>query len=340
METEKNGMHNDQGHRLGGPLGRRAAIALTLAAPAAAIAQGSSPEGPLKIIVPYPPGGPADLIVRLVGRIMGERLGQTVVTDNRSGASGVLGLEALVRSRPDGQTLCLTSIGALTLQPYTVARLPYDPAKDVQLISMATSVPQVLAVSRRIQARNVMELVEYGKANPGKLTFGSAGNGGLTHLAGELFGLRAGIELTHVPYRGAAPAVSDLIAGQIDMVTLDLPPVLPAIGQNGVRALAMFSGERSPSLPEVPSMAEAGLPGATSENFYVLVAPNGTPPERVAAVRAALLAALEDATVRKALIDQSVLPVGSTTEAFAEQVRRDREKWSDVVGRLGRERFQ
>ncbi|WP_426955840.1 Bug family tripartite tricarboxylate transporter substrate binding protein [Muricoccus radiodurans] len=324
----------------GSGLGRRAALGLTLAAPVIARAQGTAPDGPIRLIVPYPPGGPADLFARLIARPMSERLGQPVVADNRTGASGILGLEAMARARPDGQTLCLTSIGALVLQPYTVARLPYDVGRDVLGVANAVGVQQVLAVGRKLPVSSVAELVDHAKRNPGKVSFGSAGVGGLTHLAGELFGLRAGIDITHVPYRGAAPAVNDLVAGQLDMVTLDLPGVLPTVGQNGVRALAVLTRERSVALPDVPTIVEAGLPGAVNENSYPLLAPAGTPPDRVERIRTALNAALAEESVRKTLLEQGAVPLGGSGEALAEIVRRESAKWAEVVRTLGRERFE
>ena len=307
-----------------------AALLICWAAPRSTRAQGS-PDQPLRLIVPFAAGGPADTIARLVGRVMGERLGQPVVVDSRSGAGGVVGVEAAARSRPDGRTVVLASTGALVALPHMMPRMPYDPLRDLAPVSLVLTVPHLLVVGPHLRAGTVQELVELARRQPGKLSFGSAGNGSSPHLAGELFRLRAGLDLVHVPYRGAAPAVTDLLSGQIDLMLADLPVLLPHARAGALKALAVATPARAAALPEVPTMAEAGLSGVESGTWYGLLAPAGTPPDRIGALRGALVAALDDAETRRALLDQGGTPVGNTPDEFAAFLRAETAKWGDVI---------
>jgi tripartite-type tricarboxylate transporter receptor subunit TctC len=312
---------------------RRAAGALLLScwvAPQSGRAQGS-PDQPLRLIVPFAAGGPADTIARLVGRVMGERLGQPVVVDSRSGAGGVVGVEAAARSRPDGRTVVLASTGALVALPHMMPRMPYDPLRDLAPVSLVLTVPHLLVVGPHLRAATVQELVELARRQPGKLSFGSAGNGSSPHLAGELFRLRAGLDLVHVPYRGAAPAVTDLLSGQIDLMLADLPVLLPHARAGAVKALAVAAPAREVALPGGPTMAEAEISGVESGTWYGLLAPAGTPPDRIGALRGALVAALDDAETRRALLDQGGTPVGNTPDEFAAFLRAETAKWGDVI---------
>jgi tripartite-type tricarboxylate transporter receptor subunit TctC len=308
-----------------------ALLACALGQRGEARAQASPPDQPVRLIVPFAAGGPADTIARLVGRVMGERLGQPVVVDSRSGAGGVVGVEAAARSRPDGRTVVLASTGALVALPHMMPRMPYDPLRDLSPVSLVVAVPHLLVVGPRVPARTVAELVALARRQPGKLTFGSAGNGSSPHLAGELFRLRAGLDLVHVPYRGAAPAVTDLLAGQIDMMVADLPVLLPHVRGGAVKALAIAAPARSDALPELPTMAEAGLAGVESGTWYGLLAPVGTPPDRIGTLHGALLAALEDAETRRALMEQGGTLVGNTPEAFTAFLREETAKWGEVI---------
>jgi tripartite-type tricarboxylate transporter receptor subunit TctC len=210
-------------------------------------------------------------------------------------------------------------------------RMPYDPLRDLAPVSLVAAVPHLLVVGPRVPARTVAELLAVARRQPGKLTFGSAGNGSSPHLTGELFRLRAGLDLVHVPYRGAAPAVTDLLAGQIDMMVADLPVLLPHARGGAVKALSIAAAERSAALPEVPTAAEAGLPGAESGTWYGLLAPAGTSPERIRTLRQAVVAALEDAETRRALLKQGGNLVGNTPEEFAAFLRDETAKWGAVV---------
>ncbi|WP_431268022.1 Bug family tripartite tricarboxylate transporter substrate binding protein [Dankookia sp. P2] len=262
-------------------LTRRAAVATLLASGAgirAAGAQAAYPDQPVRMIVPFAPGGPGDTVARLIGRVMGDRLGKPVVVENRSGGGGVIGVEAAARSRPDGHTVVLASTGALAILPHLMPRMPYDPLRDLAPVSLVLAVPQVIVVGKSLRVRTLQDLVAEAKKRPGQITYGSAGNGTTTHLAAELFRLRAGIELVHVPYRGAAPAMADLLAGQVDMLLPDVPVVLPHVRDGAVVALGVAARERNAALPEVPTIAEGGVPGVESGTWYGLLAPASTPP--------------------------------------------------------------
>jgi tripartite-type tricarboxylate transporter receptor subunit TctC len=316
-------------------LTRRAAVGAALLACCAGArtgrAQGAGPAQPLRLIVPFAAGGPADAVARLVGRVMGERLGQPVVVDSRSGAGGVVGVEAAARSRPDGQTVVLASTGALVALPHMMPRMPYDPARDLAPVSLVLTVPHLLVVGPHVPAQTLQELLALARRRPGQLTYGSAGNGSTPHLAGELFRLRAGLDLVHVPYRGAAPAVTDLLAGQIDMILADVPVLLPHIRGGALRALAIAAPGRSAALPEVPAMGEAGLPDVVSGTWYGLLAPAGTPPDRIGALRQSLVAALADAETRRALLEQGGTLVGGTPDEFAAFLREETARWGEVI---------
>ncbi|MBO1076856.1 Bug family tripartite tricarboxylate transporter substrate binding protein [Roseomonas marmotae] len=311
-----------------------ALLAAGCAAPlwsSAARAQGSFPDQPVKMIVPFAPGGPADIIARIIGQVMGTKLGQPVVVDSRSGAGGAVGVEAAARSRPDGLTTVLASTGALVVLPHLMPRMAYDAQKDLAPITHVLSVPQILVVKKGRGMASVADVVAQARQQPGKLTFGSAGNGSSLHLAGELFKLKAGIDITHVPYRGAAPAVTDLLAGTIDMILADVPVVLPHIRSGEVLALGVTAEQRAPILPEVPTMAEAGAPGVVSQTWYALFAPAGTPADRIAKLHDAAAAALQDNDVRRSLADQGGQVVGSAPEQLAAFMVSENKKWGELV---------
>jgi tripartite-type tricarboxylate transporter receptor subunit TctC len=311
---------------------RREIAALLAGGLAAGRAQAQDfPTQPVRLIVPFAAGGPADAIARLLGRVMGQRLGQPIVVESRSGAGGVVGVEAVARSRPDGHTLVLASTGAIAILPHLMPRMPYDPLRDLAPVGQVLSVPQVMVVGRALPVTTLAEFLAEARRRPRQITYGSAGNGSTLQMAAELLRLRAGIELTHVPYRGAAPAVTDLLAGQIDMMMGDIPVLLPQIRSNAVRALGVTARERSAALPEVPTIAEAGVDGVFSDTWYGLLAPAGTPPSRIALLQRAMVAALEDGETRRALLDQGGALVGSTPEAFAELLRTETAKWGEVV---------
>jgi tripartite-type tricarboxylate transporter receptor subunit TctC len=308
-----------------------AALALpTVLTPATAVAQ-TYPDRPVRLIVPFPPGGPVDTAARILAAALAEPLRQTVVVDNRSGAGGVIGTDAVAKAAPDGYTLGFSSTGAVAINVTLLPNTPYDPRRDFAPVSVVAAVPSLLAVNPSVQARNVQELVALARRKRGSLNFGSAGPGGTPHLAAELSKLRAGIDIAHVPYRGAAPAVTALLAGEVDLVFLDVPVLLPHVQDNRLRPLAVTSRERSPALPDVPIFAEAGVNGMEVENWYAVLAPAGTPPDRVRALHAAITTAMARPEVRRQFTDQGARIVGSTPEESTGFIRDEVAKWAEVV---------
>jgi len=315
-------------------LTRRQGLGLLVTAPAlpvAAAAQTVFPDQPVRMIIPFAAGGPADVIARILGAPMGARLRQPVVVDSRSGAGGMVGVEAAARARPDGLTTVLASTGALVVLPQIMPRMAYDVARDLAPVTHVLSVPQILAVSPRLGVRTVAELVARAKAQPGRLTYASAGNGSSLHLAGELFRLRTDIDIIHVPYRGAAPAVTDLLAGTVDMILADVPVLLPHVRAGTLPALAVTARARLPILPDLPTTEEAGARDVVSETWYALFAPAGTPPDRIATLHDAAAAALRDEAVRRSLTEQGGIIAGGTPEELAAFVRSETAKWGEII---------
>ncbi|WP_431284122.1 Bug family tripartite tricarboxylate transporter substrate binding protein [Humitalea sp. 24SJ18S-53] len=313
---------------------RLALAAAAVAAASPAMAQ-AYPDQPIRLIIPFAPGGPADLIARLIGARMGEKLGRPMVVESRSGAGGTIGVDAAAKARPDGYTLVLASTGAMAILPHMMPSMPYDPLRDLTPIGLVLAVPQVLAIAPGLPVNNVAELVALAKARPGTLAYGSAGTGSSLHLAGELFRLRAGIDITHVPYRGAAPAVTDLLAGRIQMLLADVPILLPQVRGGTLRALAVTGRERSDVLPDLPTMAEAGVAGVVSETWYGLLGPAGIPADRVAILQTALAATLREPATREALAAQGGRIADMDAAGFAAFIRADHTQWGEIVRTAG-----
>ena len=298
--------------------------------PAAAWAQGF-PSKPIKLIVPFPAGGPADLFARALGGGMSAELGQQVVIENRAGASGLTGVDALAKSAPDGYTIGLNSAAALSAIPFMVSKMPFDWQKDLALLTLVVRVPEVLVVHPSLGVSTLPELIAYARANPGKINYGSAGVGTFTHLAVELLKAAVGIELAHVPYRGAAPAVNDLLGGHVQLAVLDTPVLLPHIRSGAVKALAVTSARRSQALPEVPTTAEAGLASVNSDNWYGLSAPAGVAPDILDKLHNAATAALRSDAIKQQLASQDAVPSPVTPAEFAAFVKAEQAKWRPVV---------
>jgi tripartite-type tricarboxylate transporter receptor subunit TctC len=301
--------------------------------PAAAMAQ-DFPTKPIKLIVPFPPGGPNDIIARVVGQRMSELTRQPVVIDNRGGQAGVLGTDAVAKSNPDGYTIGIVSASALAISP-TMEKVAYDVRKDFAPITLVVTVPEMLVVAGNVPANNMDELVSLAKAQPGKLNFASAGVGGLPHLAGELFKLTAKIDIVHVPYRGATPAINDLLGQQVQMTFLDLPAILPHIKAGTLRGIALGAPERAPTAPDVPTTAEVGMPDLLIENWYGMIAPGGTPEKIVATLNRLANEAMADAGVKQKLADQGLTVAGDTPEQFREFIDAETRKWADVIKSAG-----
>src|SRR6201997_2386366 len=253
-------------------LGGIVVASLCLALPAWAADE--FPSKPIRMIVPFPPGGPNDIIARVVGLRMSEIAKQPVVIDNRGGQAGVLGTDVVAKANPDGYTIAITSQSSVAISP-TMEKIAYDPQKDLAPVTLVAAVPEMLVVATSVPAKNMDELVALAKAQPGKLNFASAGSGGLPHLAGELFKLTAKIDIVHVPYRGAAPAINDLLGQQVQMTFLDLPVILPHIKAGSLKPIALGSPVRAPTAPDVPTTAEVGMPDLLIENWYGMIAPGG-----------------------------------------------------------------
>jgi tripartite-type tricarboxylate transporter receptor subunit TctC len=302
--------------------------------PLAAFAQ-SFPSKPIKLIVPFPAGGPNDIIGRAVGQRMSEILKQPVLIDNRGGAGGVVGTDAVAKAAPDGYTIAISSAGALAISASVVGKMPYVTLRDFKPITLVAKVPEMLVVATSVPANNLAELVALAKAQPGKLNFASTGPGSMPHLAGELFRLAAKIDVVHVPYRGAAPAMNDLLGQQVQMVFLDLPILLPQVRAGKVKPIAIGAKTRAASLPDVPTTGEGGYPQIEAENWYGMVAPAATPKEVVDILHKAAVAAINDPGVKEKLGKLGLTLVGNTPDEFAAYVKSETEKWGNVVKAAG-----
>jgi len=292
------------------------------------------PARQIRLIVPFPAGGPNDIIARVIGQRMSEIAKQTVIIDNRGGQGGVLGTEALAKATPDGYTIAISSAGALAISP-TMERVAYDPLKDLQAVTLVAKVPEMLVVATDVPARNMAELVALAKAQPGKLNFASSGPGSLPHLAGELLKLTAKIDIVHVPYRGAAPAMNDLLGQQVQMVFLDLPILLPQIKSGGLRAIAIGAPERAPTAMEVPTTTEVGMPDLQTENWYGMVAPPGTPAPIVAVLNRIATEAMQDPAVKEKLAIQGATLIGDSPEHFHAFMESEIARWAKVIKDAG-----
>lgn len=318
-------------------LNRRTALAL-LATPALAgqaAAQAAFPDQPIRMFVPFAAGGPADIIARVVGRAMGERLGKPVVVEARPGAGGLIGVDAAAKARPDGYTLVMASSGAIVIIPHMRSNMPYDPLRDLTPITQVLAVPQIISVPPSLGVKNLGELVAMAKARPGQLSFGSAGIGSSLHMAGELLKMRAGIDILHVPYGGAAPAVTDLLAGRIQILAADVPALIGQVRAGALPALAVTAQERLAILPDVPTAIEAGIPGMVSETWYGIFGPAGIPQDRVGVLVNAARDSLRDAEVRRVLMEQGGRVIGSTPEQFSAFIRETNATWAEVVRATG-----
>lgn len=304
-------------------------------AAAGAAAQPAShpyPSKPIRMISPYAPGGGSDTLARVLGQKLSESIGQSVVVDNRPGAAGSLGAELVAKSTPDGYTLLVTPSAVLTINPHIHGpKLRYDTFRDFAHITAATNSPYYLVVHPRIPAANVRELIVYAKANPGKMNYSSSGNGSSTHLAGVLFNNLAGVDILHVPYKGAAPAIIDLLAGNIVMRFSSVVPVLPHVRSGKLRGLAISSAKRYGPLPDTPTISESGLPGYVVESFYVISAPAGTPRAVIAKLNRDIVARLKEPETAARMVADGAEVIGSTPEEVTRSLREDFARWAKPV---------
>src|SRR5262249_7436605 len=316
-----------------GMLGRLAAALMLALLPSLAVAE-DFPAKPIRLIVPFPPGGPNDIIARVVGQRMSELVRQPIIIDNRGGQAGVLGTDPGATTHPDRYTIGIVSASALAISP-TMEKVAYDVARDFAPVTLVATVPEMLVVASNVPARNMDELVALAKAQPGKLNFASAGTGGLPHLAGELFKLTAKIDIIHVPYRGAAPAINDLLGQQVQMTFLDLPVILPQIKAGRLRPIALGAKARSALAPDVPTTAEVGMPDLLILNWYGMVAPAKTPPEIIARLNSITHEAMADPSVQQKLADQGLTLVPDTPDEFRAYIVSETQKWAKVMKDAG-----
>jgi tripartite-type tricarboxylate transporter receptor subunit TctC len=308
-------------------------LGLVLAAPPVKAAE--YPARPIRLIVPYAAGGPTDVLGRLVGDYLGRDLKQTVVIENKAGAQGAIGAEAAARSEPDGYTLFFTAASLFVLNPQLYKKLPYDPAKDFRMLAVITDLPVLMEVHPSVPAKTVAEFVAYAKQNPGKLNFGSAGTGGTTHLAGEMFKQMAGVDMVHVAYKGAGPALQDLLSGNIQLMFDTLGTALPPVKGGLLRPLAVSSAQRIAELPDTPTMAESGYPDYAVSVWYGIAAPSKVPDDVVQKLKASLDRALSDDVFRTALDKAGFKPLRPKSLAEIDKfIATDYARWAGVIKAL------
>lgn len=311
-----------------------AALALLPVLPASALAQGEYPTKPIRLVVPYPAGGLTDTLARQVAEGLSKRLGQTVVVENKGGAGGIIGTDFVAKSAPDGYTLLMTISSTQAINPSLYRSIPFDPVKDFEPISVVATVPNVLVVNPAFPAKSMAELIAMAKAKPDYYRFASAGNGTLNHLLGEMLNSMAGIKLEHVPYKGVAPALNDVLGNQVPMAFASLPSVLSHIKAGKVRALGVSSAKRSPFAPDIPTIGET-VPGYSGDLWVGLFAVRGTPKDVTQKLSTTLQAALADKPLRDKLAAQGAEVLSSTPQQFAAMLRADIDKWGKIVKQSG-----
>jgi tripartite-type tricarboxylate transporter receptor subunit TctC len=302
---------------------------------AAAQSPGAYPNRPIRLIVTFAAGGAADLFARALASGMSAELGQPVIVEIHAGAGGLTGVDVAAKSPPDGYTICLAGEAALSAIPFMVTKMPFDWQKDLALITDVARVPEIVAVTPALGIDTLPAFVEYARANPGKINFGSAGLGSITQLSAELLKDEAKINIVHIPYRGIAPAVTDMLSGQLQMMVSDIPLVLPQVKAGGLKALAITTDKRSPALPDVPTTTEAGYPRVLSDDWYGLVAPAATPPDALDRLHRAAIAVLNSEALKKQFDTLNATPDPQTPQQFTALVLAEQAKWAPVVLKTG-----
>src|SRR5262245_45200796 len=309
--------------------------ALLLACLCATGAAAEYPDKPIRLVVPQAPGSATDTVARILGAELAKELGQQIVVDNRPGGALTLGLDLTAKSEPDGYTICMGPIGALAINRHMVVKLPYDIERDLQPVALVTRGHLLLAVSPTLPFKSVREVIDYAKANPGKLLNASSSNGSPGHVGGELFKYMSGTDIVHVPYRGGAAAINDLIAGRVHLMFESLNSIAPHARSSTVRALAVSGPRRSPGFPDLPTVAEAGVPGYAAPTWGGVIAPAGLPRPILDKLNAAINRAIESQSFRDRFAQIGDEPAGGTPEEFADVIRKDSAKWAEVVARSG-----
>ncbi|BDB67833.1 Bug family tripartite tricarboxylate transporter substrate binding protein [Comamonas thiooxydans] len=308
-------------------------ILITLGATLALAAQAASsfPDKPVNIIVPFPAGGSTDTVARALALSMGEQLGKPFVVENRPGATGTIGAGAVKRAAADGYTLLVASLGPFVVTPHMVKNVPYDAGKDFDYITIPVQAPNVLVASPTQKARSVSEVIAALKANPGKISFASSGNGSSDHLSAELFWQQTGTEAVHVPYKGGAPAITDLLGGQVDFSFQNVNAVLSHLRSGKLRAIAVTGTQRSPVLPDVPTLAESGVKGAEVYSWQGMAAPRGLPADVKSRLAKAAIVAVQQPDIRKRFVEQGLEIVGNTPEEFTRFQAQENERWKQLI---------
>ena len=317
-------------HRL-----QRWALGALLAAFASAALAQAYPNKPIRVVVPFPAGGTTDILARAVGQKLTESLGVAVVVDNRPGAAGNIGADIVAKSAPDGYTLLMGTVGTHAINASLYAKMPYDHVKDFSPVILVAGVPNVLVVNPSLPVNSVADLIKLAKAKPGQINFASSGSGTSIHLSGELFKTMAGVDVTHIPYKGSAPALADLIGGQVQLMFDNLPSALPQIKGGKLRAIAVTSLTRAPALPDLPTMSESGLPGFESSSWFGLLAPAGTPQPIITRLNAEVNKWLQTPEARDHLLAQGAFAAGGSPAQFAAHIRAETDKWAKVVKASG-----
>jgi len=312
----------------------RIALALALCLALDAAAQ-TYPAKPVRFIVPFPPGGSADILARAIGQKAGDGLGQQLVVENRPGAGTAIGTEALAKSAPDGYAIMIGTVSSHAINPALNPKLPFDPVKDFTPVSLVASIPFAMIVHPSVPAKSVQEFVALARAKPGTLNYSSAGNGTSNHLAGELLRSMTGIDVVHIPYKGSAPALNDLLAGQISLMFDLVLTAAPHVKSGAARGLAVTGAQRSSVLPDLPTVAESGLPGYEVSAWFGIFAPAGIPQPVVQRLNAEFVKALQQPDLRERLASQGAEPLTSTPEEFAAYLRAEIDKWAKVVKAAG-----
>lgn len=310
------------------------AAASLLSAAGAALAESSYPSRPIQFVVPFAPGGTTSILARALADRLGPVIGQSVVVMNRPGAGGNIGAEVVARAEPDGYTMLMGPIG-LAINPALYPKLSYDPLADLAPVTLYGGVPNLLVVHPDVPAKTVGELIEHARANPGKLSFASNGNGTSSHLAAEMLKSAAKLDIVHVPYKGGAPAMQDLIAGQVDMLFDQMPAVLPQVDSNRVRALGVSSAKRSKAAPSIPTLAESGVPGFDMTVWFGVLVPAGTPEEIVDRLNTSIRTVLDDEEFQAWLTERGVETMHGSPEAFGEFLRSETKRWGEIVRESG-----
>ena len=302
--------------------------------PVAVFAQ-SYPAKPIRFIVPFPPGGGNDTLARLIGQKLTAATGQQVIIDNRPGAGGAIGAEVAAKSAPDGYTIFLAGVATHGINPNLRKKLPYDPIKDFDAVSLIASAPLLVVVHPSLPVTSVKQLIALAKKEPGKINYASNGAGGSSHMAVELFKMMTGTNLVHIPYKGLSPALTELLSGEVQLMFSSAVAMLPQVKAGKLRAIAMTGAKRSPAIPDIPTVAEAGVPGYETGSWYGIVAPAGTPKLAIDRLSKEVIAIVHSPDISKRLNDEAVIPVGSTPAEFTAHIKKELARWAKVIKQSG-----